>query len=376
MTLNSPPSIAPHIKSLLRGIKLQDISFVEYPPAKWSWHIAMAMASAILSPATKQYWDNHAHKTKADLEMWLGQTWVRRSKLNLSEFPEIFPHAAALFEILMLRSQPALVRLYGDDGAKVSHYVLQGMMTEGNLQYPGWLQSYYDMRQSIEVDETLQNHLNQYVSQYPEGWTKEEEVRYQHQNETAWPLLPVHAPMESTMEWFNPQNMLVTPVRTVVSSHSQEVEGIDEIDGVPYEGLRLGKKGAIQITGPLGQRHEVSYVFNLMFSPVPVAGTRPLHAHVLIERSTELTDEASLQQMHAMTLAHAVTKSLGAWLNAPLVRIQTKNIKFEPSVSVDCELRDPEANLVWLDIVQDHLKQFMQEAFNVPHEVSSIRRTL
>lgn len=336
----------------------------------------MAMTGALLSPATRDYWDSHIHRERADLESWLGQTWVRRTKINLAEFPEIVPHAVALFETLMLRSQPALIRLYGENGVKAAHYVLQGMMTEGPLQYPNWMQHYYDMRQSIEVDDVLQNHLNQYVSQYPEGWTKEEETVYQDKNETAWPLLPIHAPMESVMEWFNPANMTVTPIRAIVSSHSQEVEGVDDIDGVPYEGLRLGKKGAIQITGVLGQRHEVSYVFNLMFSPVPVAGTRPLHAHVLIERSTELTDEVSLQQMHAMTLAHAVTKSLGTWLNAPLVKQQTKHIKFEPSVSVDCELRDPEANLVWLDIVQDHLKQFMQEAFNVPHEVSSIRRTL
>lgn len=376
MTLHSLPSIAPHITSLLRGTKLQDISFVEHPPAKWSWHLAMAMATAIMDPGTKQYWASHRHKGLEELSTWLGQTWVRRSKTNLEDFPDIFPHAVALFETLLLRSQPALIRLYGVEGSKVAHYVSQGLMIEGIDQYPRWMQSYYEMRQSIETDDTLQNHLNQYVERYPAGWTKEKEVHYQRAAETQWPLLPVHAPMESTMEWFNPTSMAIIPIRTIVSSHSSEVDGADDIDGVPYEALRLSKKGAIQITGLLGQKHEVGYILNLSFSPMPVAGVRPLHANVIIENSTELTDEASLQQMHSMALAHAVTKSLGSWLNSALVKEQTKIIKFEPSMSVECELRDPEANLVWLDTVQDHMQQFMQEAFNLPTNESSTRRML
>lgn len=376
MTLHSMPSIAPHITSLLRGQKLQDISFVEHPPAKWSWHLALAMARAIMDPGTKQYWDLHRDKGIQELCTYLGQTWSRRSKANLADFPDIFPHAVALFETLMMRSQQALIRLYGPEGDKVANYVSQGLMTEGIEQYPKWLQSYYDMRQSIETDDTLQNHLNTYVARYPTGWTQDNEMRYQHAAETSWHLLSVHPPMESTMEWFNPESMAVIPIRTVVSSHTSTVESADDIAGVPYEALTLSKQGAVQITGLLGQNHEVSYIFNLSFSPAPVAGSRPLHAQVIIKRSTELTDNASLQQMHAMTLAHAVTKSLGIWLNHDDIKAQTKRIKFEPSVSVECELRDPEANLVWLDTVQDHLQQFMQEAFNLPTPESSIRRTL
>ena len=376
MTLHTTPSIAPHITTLLRGKKLQDISFVEHPPAKWSWHLALAMAKAIMDPATKQYWDSHKDKGLQELCTYLGQTWSRHSKTNLKDFPDIFPHAAALFETLMLRSQPALIRLYGPDGDKVTSYVSQGLMTEGIEQYPHWLQSYYGMRQSIETDDTLQNHLNTYVARYPSGWTHAKEARYQHAAETSWYLLPVHPPMESIMDWFHPATMAVVPIRTVVSSHTSSVDSADDIAGVPYEALTLSKQGAIQITGLLGQSHEVSYIFNLSFSPAPIAGSRPLHAQVIIERSTELTDEPSLQQMHAMTLAHAVTKSLGLWLNHPSIKEQTKRIKFEPSVSVECELRDPEANLVWLDTVQDHLLQFMQEAFNLPTTESTIRRTL
>lgn len=376
MMLNSLPSIAPHIASLLRGTKLQDISFIDHPPAKWSWHLALAMASAIMDPGTKQYWTAHREKGLAELSTWLGQTWVKRSKVNLADFPEIFPHATALFETLLLRSQSALIRLYGEEGAKVGHYIAQGMMAEGIEQYPKWMQSYYEMRQSIETDDTLQNHLNSYVAYYPMGWTQDKEMRYQHAAETSWPLLSVHPPMESSMEWFNPTAMAVIPIRTIVSGHSANVESADEIAGVPYEALTLSKRGAVRITGLLGQNHEVKYQFNLSFSPVPVAGSRPLHAEVIIEQSTELTDEPSLQQMHAMVLSHAVTKSLGIWLNSPSIKLQTKCIKFEPSVSVECELRDPKANLVWLDTVQDHLQQFMQESFNLPNVVSSIRRTL
>ena len=376
MTLNSLPSIAPHITSLLRGTKLHDISFVEHPPSKWSWHLALAMASAIMDPGTKRYWATHEGKNLQEMGTWLGQTWSRRSKNNLTAYPDIFPHAVALFETLLLRSQQALVRLYGKEGAKVAHYVAHGLMLEGMELYPQWMQSYYDMRQSIETDESLKTHIEQYVAEYPQGWTRDKEMRYQHDTESSLPHLPVHAPMETILEWFNPATMQLTPIPAVISSDSAFIEVSDNIDGVPYEALKFSKKGAVQITGLLGQLHEVSYQFDVLANPIPLAGSRTLHAHVLIENSVQLTDNTSLQEMHALTLAHAVTQSLDVWINSNLIQEHVKSVKFEPSVSVDCELRDPEANIVWLDTVQDHLQQFMQEAFNLPTPESSIRRTL
>lgn len=332
------------------------------------------MASAIMDPGTKMYWASHEGKSLQEMGTWLGQTWSRRSKNNLAPYPDIFPHAVALFETLLLRSQPALVRLYGKEGAKVAHYVAHGMMREGMELYPQWMQSYYDMRQSIETDESLKTHIEQYVAEYPQGWTRDKEMRYQHQAESSWPHLPVHAPMETTLEWFNPATMRLTPVDAVISSDSSAIEAADNIDGIPYEALKFSKKGSVQIAGLLGQLHNVDYQFDVLTNLIPLAGSRTLHAHVLIENSVQVTDNASLQEMHALTTAHAITQSLDIWINSNLIQDHIKSVKFEPSLSIECELRDPEANIVWLDTVREHVQEFLQEAFKVPTIGPATRR--
>lgn len=358
------PSIGPYITSALRGTKIKDISFIDHPPSKWSWHIALALKSALLDPKTKRYWSSHPEMTLQEMGIFLGQTWVRRSKLNFGDYPEIYPHATALLETLLLRSEPALLRLYQKNGSNIGHCVAQGMQREGIEQYSQWLSHYYDMRQSIETDEVLQMQLSEHISLYPTGWTDDKETQFKMSELTSWPLFPYYPPMESTMTWFNPRTMASQPVRAINYTSEPDATAVDEIDGRPYEAIEQTQNGHSELIGPLGQLHNVGYQLKITYSHLPIARARPLHVEIIIKPSLSVSEDLSLQQLHAMFMVQSITENLQNWLNAPLVKEQLKGSRFEPSFSIDCQIRDPIANSNWQDTTQEEMQQFMNDYFS------------
>lgn len=355
-------TIAPYITRVLRGEKIPELSFVDHPPFEWSWNIAMALTIAILEPQTKKHWSTNPEMGLQEMAAHLGETWVNRSTVNFKKHPEIFAHATALMETLLMRSKGALERLYGPDGVKVAHFTAQGMHRQGMHLSNKWMTHYYDMRQSIETDDALQSHINEHVQTYPSSWSNDKERHYRMNDYSGhWPILPHHQPCDTSVDWFNPQTYSVETMGLSIHTDRVDAEPVTEINGRPAEGLSLDMDGHVVLENLIGQHYNVAYELAMAFSIQPIAGVRPLHLSLQVNASHAIPDDTSLQQTHAWAVVRHLKESLGFWLNTPLVRNKIREAPFQPSLSLRCNLRDPSANTIWFDTLNEQLQEFLAE---------------
>lgn len=349
-----PPA---YVTAAMRGTSIGNIPFTEYTPAQWSWHLAANFLSAVLQPSVLKYGHNHLYERMEHT----GKLWIQHSQKNFSAHPEIYAHAAALLESMLMRSEPALQRLYKKDVFKISRAVAKGIQAEGNKTSSTWMDDYYEMRHHIENDHATQEKLAHYAQQYPHGWNDRKEHDFQIRNLPWWPLLPQTPVVEKTLNWFDSHQLQSTTVLARSSVGTPGVDHCNEIHGIECAAIEMFQPGSTSIVSPLGTTHEVQYMLNMHYSFETLAGSRLFHLDVTIEPSVSISDDPSLQQLHAMYTVQTIAENVKQWIELPIVQMHFQKSRIEPSFSMNCLLQDPNANACWMDTFQESMTAFMMD---------------
>jgi len=360
-------TIAPYICKILHGEKVDELSFIQHPPAQWSWNLARAMSYVLLDDSLKQYTQNQRGLTQKEVLAHLGETWIKKSKVNFRNHPYIMAHTTALLEYLVMRSNDALRRIYGEHGAELTHIVLIAMHTQGRKNYTKWHEEYYNMRQSIETNNTIQSYLTDHVRHYPYGWDETKERNYIRDSEThkRWPLFENHDTWLRDTLWFDPTSMATHSAKLCFKSHAVDAYRIDKIKEQPHEAVCLSKEVSVDLILPHNVTNSIFITELIEFGFTPIAGVRPMHISIKLAHTNNLNENLALQQTHAIACSNYISETLEEWLKYPLVREKTQNIPFQPSLTIKCEIKNPTSNALWSDVLNEQLTQSISDIFRI-----------